>query len=106
MLLGRVVGTAICTMKYPGTEGLKLLLVQPLNKKLEPQGVLQVAADVVQAGLGDLCVMVRSREASLALPDVKFVPVDLALVGVIDELEVRPDGEFDLSLRRGWNQYT
>ena len=38
MLLGRVVGTAVCTIKYPGTEGLKLLVVQPLNKKLEPVG--------------------------------------------------------------------
>ncbi len=106
MLFGRVRGSAVCTIKYPGTEGLKLLVVQPLNKKLEPTGPLQVAADVVQAGPGDLCVMVRSREASLALPDVKFVPIDLALVGIVDELEVRPDGEFDLIMRRGWNPYT
>ena len=106
MLFGRVKGTAICTLKYAGTEGLKLLVVQPLNKKLEPVGGLQVAADVVQAGPGDLCVMVRSREAALAMPDVKFVPVDLALVGIVDELEVRPDGEFDFTLRPGWNSFT
>ncbi len=106
MLFGRVRGNAVCTIKYPGTEGLKLLVVQPLNKKLEPTGPLQVAADVVDAGPGDLCVMVRSREASLALPDVKFVPIDLALVGIVDELEVRPDGDFDLIMRRGWNPYT
>ncbi len=106
MLLGRVVGSAVCTIKYTGTEGLKLLIVQPLNKKLEPNGPLQVAADVVDAGPGDVCVMVRSREAALAMPDVKFVPIDLALVGVIDELVIRPDGEFDFTLRKGWAQYT
>src|SRR5512144_102938 len=106
MLFGRVTGTAVCTIKYPGTEGLKLLIVQPLNKRLEPLGALQVAADVVHAGPGDLCVMVRSREASLALPDVKFVPIDLALVGIVDDLEVRSDGEFNLIMRRGWNPYT
>src|SRR5512138_3710797 len=106
MLLGRVVGTAVCTIKYEGTEGLKLLVVQPLNKRLEPNGPLQVAADVVDAGVGDVCVMVRSREAALAMPVVKFVPIDLALVGVVDELEVRADGEFDLTLRRGWAQYS
>jgi ethanolamine utilization protein EutN len=106
MLLGRVEGTAVCTIKYPGTAGLKLLLVQPLNKMLEPTGPRQVAADVVHAGIGDLCVMVRSREASLALPDVKFVPIDLALVGIVDELEVRPDGEFDFTMRSGWNPYS
>jgi ethanolamine utilization protein EutN len=106
MLFGRVVGTAVCTMKYEGTEGLKLLLVQPLNKALQPTGPLQVAADVVQAGPGDLCVMVRSREASLAMPDVKFVPVDLALIGIVDELSIQPDQPDSYTLKKGWNQFT
>jgi ethanolamine utilization protein EutN len=106
MLFGRVKGSAICTLKVPGTEGLKLLVVQPLNKKLAPVGGLQVAADVVQAGPGDLCVMVRSREAALAMPDVKFVPVDLALVGIVDQMDIHPDGEFDFTLKHGWTAYT
>src|SRR5512133_2318661 len=103
MLFGRVKGNAVCTLKYPGTEGLKLLVVQPLNKKLEPVGALQVAADIVHAGVGDVCVMVRSREAALAMPAIKFVPIDLALIGIVDELNVRPDGEFDFILKRGRN---
>jgi ethanolamine utilization protein EutN len=106
MLFGRVRGKAICTIKYPGTEGLKLLVVQPLNKRLEPVGILQVAADVVHAGAGDLCVMVRSREAALAMRDERFVPIDLALIGIVDELEVKPDGSFDYTLRAGNNQFT
>lgn len=106
MLLGRVHGTAVCTIKYTGTEGLKLLVVQPMNKKLEPVGALQVAADVVQAGVGDLCVMVRSREAALAMPEIQFVPVDLALVGIVDEFIVRPEGDFDFILRPGVTRYT
>ena len=106
MIFGRVVGNAVCTLKISGTEGLKLLVVQPLNKKLEPTGTLQVAAEVVDAGPGDVCVMVRSREAALAMPEIKFVPIDLALVGIIDELEVRPDGEFDVTLRKGRTQYS
>ncbi len=106
MLFGRVKGTAVATIKYPGCEGLKLLVVQPVDKHLQPVGGLQVAADVVQAGSGDLCVMVRSREASLALPDVKFVPVDLALVGVVDDLQQKPDGDFDFILKAGWVAYS
>jgi ethanolamine utilization protein EutN len=106
MLFGRVHGTAVCTVKYPGTEGIKLLIVQPLNKHLEPIGAMQVAADVVQAGMGDLCVMVRSREAALAMPEIQFVPVDLALVGIVDEHVVLPDSEFDFTLKPGKNHYT
>lgn len=106
MLFGRVVGSAVCTLKYTGTQGLRLLIVQPLNKKLEAVGALQVAADVVSANAGDLCVMVRSREAALAMQDVKFVPIDLALVGIVDELQVRKDKNFDLSLGLGWKKHT
>jgi ethanolamine utilization protein EutN len=95
MLFGRVTGSAVCTLKYPGTEGLKLLLVQPINRHMQPQGPLQVAADVVNAGVNDLCVMVRSREASLALSGDKVVPID-----------VRPDSSFDFTLKPGTQRYT
>ena len=106
MLFGRVRGTAVCTLKYPDMKGMKLLVVQPLDRKLEPVGEMQVAVDVVQAGPGDLCVMVRSREAALSLREHKFVPVDLALIGIVDELTVKPDGAFDFTLKEGWVQYT
>ncbi|MGH2523787.1 MAG: EutN/CcmL family microcompartment protein [Anaerolineales bacterium] len=105
MLLGRILGSAVCTIKYPNLDGVKLLTVQPLNKKLEPVGRVQVAADTVHAGPGDLVVMVRAREASLALPGVKFVPVDLACVGVVDELEVRREG-WDFEFKLGRTKFT
>ncbi len=105
MLFGRILGNAVCTIKYPDIEGVKLLTVQPLNKKLEPVGHVQVAADVVQAGPGDLVVMVRAREASLAMQRLKFVPVDLACIGIVDELEIRAKG-FDFEFRPGFTQYT
>ena len=106
MLFGRVHGSAVCTVKYPGTEGVKLLIVQPLNKDMQPVGALQVAADVVHAGPGDLCVMVRSREAALAMPEIQFVPVDLALIGIVDELSVRAHGDFDYTIKSGTNRYS
>lgn len=106
MLFGRVRGTAVCTVKSPDMEGMKLLIVEPLDKNLEPTGPFAVAVDVVQAGPGDLCVMVRSREAALAMQIHTFVPVDLALVGIVDELTVKPDGDFELSLKEGHVKYT
>lgn len=106
MLFGRVRGVAISTLKYPDIKGYRLLVVEPLNKKLERTGPLQVAVDVVEANQGDLCVMVRSREAALALPANKFVPVDLALVGLVDELDVRQDGQFDFTLKPGTSRYS
>lgn len=104
MEFARVHGRAISTLKVDGILGVNLLVVQPLNKKLEPYDRLQVAADVVEAGPGDLCVTVGSREAAMAMRDEWFVPVDLAIIGVVDELDVR-DG-IDFELKPGLNTYT
>ena len=98
MLLGKIVGTAVATIKTPELTGVTLLVVQLLNKNLEPIGNLQVTADATQAGYGDIVFMVRAREAALAL-ETPFVPVDLTAIGVVDTVDVDPSiVNFELSL--------
>jgi ethanolamine utilization protein EutN len=88
MQLATVVGTVVATRKYEGLEGVKLLIVQPLDRDRKPQGEPVVAADATaQAGPGELVFIIGSREAALALP-VAFVPVDHAIVGIVDEVDV------------------
>ena len=88
MLFGIVKGTAVCTQKYSGLDGIKLLIVQPLDKYQEPVGDPVVAADgTAQAGPGELVYIIGSREAALVLPEW-FVPVDDAIVGIVDEADV------------------
>ena len=89
MQLARVIGTLVATRKADGLEGVKLLIVQPLDKHRKPAGEPVVAADgTAQAGPGELVFVIASREAALALP-VTFVPVDHAIVGIVDEVDVR-----------------
>lgn len=84
MQLGRVVGTVVATVKVPGLTGVKLLVVQPLDRALRPVGGQVVAADAVHmAGPGELVYVVAAREAAQAMPD-PFVPVDHAIVGIVD----------------------
>ncbi|MFC2030714.1 EutN/CcmL family microcompartment protein [Chloroflexota bacterium] len=88
MQLARVTGTLVATQKAEGLEGVKFLLVQPLDKHQQPAGEPQVAADgTAQAGPGELVFVIASREAALTLPEW-FVPVDLAIVGIVDQLDV------------------
>ena len=90
MQLAKVIGTVVATRKYTGLEGVKFLIVQPLDKQQRPEGDPVVAADgTAQAGPGHLVFIIGSREAALALP-VKFVPVDHAIVGIVDEVGVTP----------------
>ena len=84
MQLGRVVGRVVATVRCPGLEGEKLLLLQPLDSERRPAGPPVVACDVVRAGLGCLVHWVGGREAALALPQW-FVPVDATIVGVVEQ---------------------
>jgi ethanolamine utilization protein EutN len=85
MYFGRVLGNVTATQKVADLEGIKLLLVQPLDADLKATREPEVACDTVQAGPGDLVYLVGSREASLALPKT-FVPVDAAVVAIIDSM--------------------
>ena len=91
MHLGRVVGTVVASVKASGLEGVKLLIVQPLDKRRQPSGSPVVAADgVAMAGPGELVYFVASREAALACPNT-FVPVDHAITGIVDEVDLEPE---------------
>ena len=70
-------------------EGMRLLVVQPLDEERADAGSCVVAADAVnQAGPGDIVYFVASREAAEAMQP-RFVPVDHAIVGIVDTIEVR-----------------
>jgi ethanolamine utilization protein EutN len=88
MFLAKVIGTVVATTKYQGLEGVKFLIVQPLDKHQQPKGKPVVAADgVAMAGPGEIVYIVASREAAQALPEI-FVPVDHAIVGIVDEVKL------------------
>ena len=89
MYLGIVRGTIVAERKAAGLEGKKILLVQPVDEHGTAVGDLQAAIDTVQAGVGDHVYLVGSREAALAL-DPHFVPVDAAIVGIVDGVDVPP----------------
>lgn len=89
MFLGRVIGTCVATVKSTGLDGVPLLVVQPLDPHGKSQGDALVMADTVGAGPGEVVYWVSSREAALAL-EVTFVPVDAAIVGIVDQLDMKP----------------
>jgi ethanolamine utilization protein EutN len=90
MQLAEVVGTVVATEKVEGLEGVRFLIVQPLDRDKNPVGRPVVAGDgVAMAAPGDTVYIVGSREAALAMPE-PFVPVDHAIVGIVDAVERAP----------------
>lgn len=88
MQLAKVIGTVVATEKAKGLEGVRFLIIQPLSRDQEPIGRPVVAADAVSmAGPGELVYFIASREAAEAMPE-RFVPVDHAIVGIVDQVHV------------------
>jgi ethanolamine utilization protein EutN len=85
MHLAKVIGTVVASQKAESLKGVKLLLIQPLNDKLENKGEPIVAVDPnMRAGEGCVVSYVTGREAMLALP-IPNAAVDAGIVGIVDE---------------------
>ncbi|HUT66358.1 MAG TPA: EutN/CcmL family microcompartment protein [Spirochaetota bacterium] len=85
MKLGKVVGNVVCTQKVESWEGVKLLLVQPLDENLEETGTPLIACDTVQAGPGDIVFYEGGREAALGMQNW-FNPSDATIMGIVDHV--------------------
>lgn len=83
MYTGVVVGSVVATVKDPALEGVPLLVVQKIENGKEA-GMIVAADQTRQAGLDDWVYMIGSKEASRIFR-VKRIPVDVAIVGFIDD---------------------
>jgi ethanolamine utilization protein EutN len=87
MQVARVIGDIVATRKDPSLQGLKLLVLQPVDKAGNAAGRPLVAADSAGAGVGELVFFVRGREASFPFYPAE-PPVDAAIVGIVDPATV------------------
>jgi microcompartment protein CcmK/EutM len=88
MILGRVVGTVVATRKDERLTGAKLLLVRSIDPHGKDEAAHMVAVDTVDAGLADKVLVVTGSSARMA-SGLKDTPVDAAIVGVVDTVEVK-----------------
>jgi len=87
MIIGRILGTVVATRKDERLRGCKLLLVRPITLKGEDESSYLVAVDTVGAGFREKVLVVSGSSARLA-EGMKNCPVDAAIVGIIDSVEV------------------
>ena len=88
MQIARVIGTVVSTQKHPKFEGAKLLLVQPVTLDDKPRGTPLLAVDSVGAGVTEkVLIVLEGRAAGEALGRAG-APVDVAIVGIIDSVDI------------------
>jgi len=91
MQIARVIGDISATRKDASHEGRKILLVQPLDLDGSDRGAPVVAVDTVNAGLNDKVLLVQDGFAAFSALGLKPSPIDAAVLGVIDQVELISD---------------
>jgi ethanolamine utilization protein EutN len=89
MILARVVGEVVSTQKRPQFEGAKLLILQPEMPAGAKPGTAILAIDSVGAGRGELVIAVLEGRAAGEALGKKLSPVDAAIVGIVDDLDIQ-----------------
>ena len=87
MLLGRIIGNVVCTMKDPALIGKKLLIVQPLDRMGRDKGRPVIALDAVGAGAGETIYWCRGKEASFPFLPAEL-PTEATIVGIVDSVNI------------------
>ncbi len=90
MIIGKVVGKLWSTRKDEKLNGQKFLIVRTMKDKENMNDGFLVAADSVGAGSGDLVLIVKGGSARVSVGG-KDIPIDTAIVGIIDTIEVEDE---------------
>jgi microcompartment protein CcmK/EutM len=86
MILGKVIGNVVSTIKLSVYQGYKILIVQPVNNKEESQGESILALDTVQAGVGDTVLVIDEGNSSRLIMNNPTAPVRTVIVGIVDAI--------------------
>ena len=87
MLIAKVIGTTVSTVKDEKLYGRKLLILRQTDETGAPSGKPYVAVDTVDAGIGDL-VLTAAGSSARQTDITKDTPVDAVIMSIIDSLEV------------------
>jgi microcompartment protein CcmK/EutM len=87
VLLAKIVGTVVATRKDPRLVSSKLLIARPMDPRGKADGGYLVAVDTVDAGVGETVLIVSGSSARMAA-GLKDCPVDAAIIGIIDAVEM------------------
>jgi ethanolamine utilization protein EutN len=86
--IARVSGTVVATFKHKVLEGRKLLVVDRLDLKGQAGRDYTIAVDVVQAGVGDLVLVMDEGSSARQILDLENAPIRALVVGIIDQLDL------------------
>lgn len=88
MVIAKVIGTVVSTIKHPAYSGYKLQVVQPLNLPEQPPEESFLALDNAHAGVGDTVLVMREGSGARQITQIKDAPIISMIVGILDSVEI------------------
>lgn len=85
MQLAKVIGTVVASCKDELLEGIKLLVIQPVDSRGAASGTAVVAVDTIGAGSGELVFYAKSKEGAAGLPNPNAC-ADAGIIGIVDQV--------------------
>ena len=94
MIICKVTGDIVSTVKNAHLKGKKLMIVQPLDLQDEAEGNAFIAIDTVQAGIGDRVLVMREGGSARIIFEDKAIPVQAVITAIVDDVHfLEKDGE-------------
>lgn len=88
MVIAKVVGTIVSTIKHPAYRGYKLQVVQPLHFPGESPDEDFLALDNAHAGVGDIVLVMREGNGARQITQIEDAPIISMIVGILDSVEI------------------
>lgn len=87
MILGKIIGHVVSTMKLPVFKGFKILMVRSVDDTGKPKGDAFLALDTVQSGVGDIVLVIDEGNSSRLIINDSMAPIRTLIVGIVDSIE-------------------
>jgi ethanolamine utilization protein EutN len=88
MIICKVLGDIVSTVKNKQFKGKKILIVQPLDLENQPSGDAFLALDSVQAGVGDRVLVLREGGSARIVFNDDKIPIQAVITAVVDGVEI------------------
>ncbi len=88
MRLGRVIGNVVSVIKHEGLDGIKLVIVEPIDEDGKPKGPPLILADYLNAADGNVVFWIEDGSTICKWVGIRSIPLRGCIIGIVDQIDM------------------
>ncbi len=88
MILGRVLGPVVATIKHEGYANRRILMLDRIDPAGKELGGYLVAIDAVDASPGQIVLVNDEGNSARQIIDSTTAPIRTVIIGIVDDIQV------------------